>query len=265
MVACARGLGAPRTGVLALGDNFYGTLTPGRFQTDFEAMYPSCDLPCPFYVVLGNHDYGPGYDSGQGLAKAQRQLDYARANPASRWKLPAKWYALELPDPVRPLVKIIFLDSRYDEPVLTPQEKLDQQRFLEAELRKGTRAPWTWIAGHHPLFSDGPHGDNATLINRWGPSFTDGKVSMYLCGHDHTLQHLEVPDYRASFVVTGAGGAGLHDLKDTGRGYTEKIFGFTHLHVSPESVDVQYLDANGLCLHAFRRTRDGKMTVTAPA
>ncbi len=264
MAAFARTLGAPLAGVLALGDNFYKALTAERFQTDFEAMYPARDLPCPFYVVLGNHDYGPGYDSGQGPVKARMQLDYARTNPASRWKLPAKWYALELPDPTHPLVKIIFLDSNYTEPVLTPQEKLDQQRFLDTELRKGTRAPWTWIAGHHPLFSDGPHGDNATLISRWGSCFADGAVSMYLCGHDHTLQHLEVPDYRASFVVTGAGGVGLHDLKATGRGYTQRIFGFTHLHVGPEAVDVQYLDTDGRRLHAFRRTRDGKVEVTAP-
>lgn len=265
MAAFAATLGAPLTSVLALGDNFYKTLTPERFRTDFEAMYPVRELPCPFHVVLGNHDYGPGYDSGQGAAKAQMQLDYARDQPTSRWKLPAKWYALELPDPAHPLVKIIFLDSNLTESCLTPQEKLDQQRFLEAELRKDTRAPWTWIAAHHPLFSDGPHGDNATLISRWGPCIADSAVSLYLCGHDHTLQHLEVPDYRASFVVTGAAGAGLHELKDTGRGYTQKIFGFTHLHVTTEAVDVQYLDADGRRLHAFRRTRDGKVAVAAPA
>lgn len=262
MATFARGLGAPLTGVLALGDNFYKTLTPERFQTGFEAMYPASDFACPFHLVLGNHDYGPGYDSGQGADKAQMQLDYAQANPASRWKLPAKWYALELPDPARPLVKIIFLDSNLTEPVLTPQEKLDQQRFLEAELQKGTTAPWTWIAAHHPLFSDGPHGDNTTLIKRWGPCLADSEASLYLCGHDHTLQHLEVPAYRASFVVTGAGGAGLHDLHDTGRGYTQKIFGFTHLHVTTEAVDVQYLDTEGRRLHAFRRDRQGRVEVT---
>ncbi len=265
MAAFAGKLGAPLTGVLALGDNFYKTLTPARFETEFETMYPVRDLPCPFHVVLGNHDYGPGYDSGQGPAKARMQLDYARDNPASRWKLPSKWYALELPDPAHPLVKIIFLDSNLVEPVLTPQEKLDQQRFLDAELKKETRAPWLWIAGHHPLFSDGPHGDTEALVKRWGPCFTDGAVSMYLCGHDHSLQHLEVPAYKASFVVSGGGGAPLHDLKGTGRGFTDKIFGFNHLHVTPEAVDVQYIDTAGRCLHAFRRTRDGKVTVTTPA
>ena len=265
MAAFARKLPAPPTAVLALGDNFYKTLTPERFTTEFESMYPVGDLPCPFHVLLGNHDYGPDYDSGQGLQKAQMQLDYARANPTSRWKLPAKWYTLELPDAEHPLVKIIVLDSNYAEPVLTPQEKLDQQRFVEAELKKETRAPWLWIAGHHPLFTDGQNGDNEPLIKRWGPYFADSPVSMYLCGHDHTMQHLEIPGYGASFVVSGGGGAGLMRIKNTERGYAQDIFGFNHLHVTPEAVDVQYIDATGRLLHAFRRTRDGKVAVKTPA
>lgn len=264
MAAFAKRVGAPLTAVLSLGDNFYKTLTPERFTTDFEAMYPARDFPGPFYALLGNHDYGPGYDSGQGPQKAQMQLDYTRDHPASRWKLPAKWYALELPNAAQPLVKIIFLDSNLTEPVLTPQEKLDQQRFLETELKKGTRAPWLWIAGHHPLLSSGTHGDNAALIKRWGACFADGAVSMYFCGHDHTLQHLEVPDYKASFVVSGGGGAPLHDIKGADRGFAEKVLGFNYLHVTPEAVDVQYIDDAGRCLHAFRRTRDGKVSVTTP-
>ena len=73
------------------------------------------------------------------------QLDYAANNPSSRWKMPNRWYALELPDAKNPLVKIIFLDGNMVEGALTPQEKLGQKRFLEAELKKETRAPWRWM------------------------------------------------------------------------------------------------------------------------
>lgn len=265
MAAFAKKLNAPLAGVLALGDNFYKAMTPERFGPGFEAMYPAQDLPCPFYALLGNHDYGPKYDSDQGRPKAQMQLDYARNNPSSRWKMPAKWYALELPDAAHPLVKIIYLDSNFFEGALTPREKLDQQRFLEAELKKPTRAPWLWIAGHHPLFSDGAHGDDLALAQRLGPALQESSASLYLCGHDHTLQHLEIPDYKASFVITGGGGADSHDIKHPGRGFAEKILGFTHLYVAPGGVDVQHIDTQGRCLHAFRRTPDGQMKVTTPA
>ena len=264
MAAFAKKLKAPLSGVLALGDNFYRWLNPDRFGWGFETMYPSQDLPCPFYALLGNHDYGPKYDSNQGRPKAQMQLDYARDNPASRWKMPAKWYAFELPDPTHPLVKIIYLDSNYFEGALTPQEKLAQQRFLDAELKKPTKAPWLWIAGHHPLFSDGAHGDNPDLAKRFGPALRESTASLYLCGHDHTMQHLEIPDYKASFVVTGGGGADLYNITHRGRGYAQKVLGFTHLYVAPSGVDVQHVDSEGRCLHSFRRTPDGQMKITTP-
>lgn len=266
MGAFARKLSTPPTAVLALGDNFYGNLQPGRFDRHFEQMYSPQDLPCPFHAILGNHDYGPGYDDrhAQGPAKAQMQLDYARANPHSRWKMPAKWYALELPDPRHPLVKIVFLDSNYFEGALTPQEKLEQRRFLATELQKSTRAPWLWLAGHHPLFSNGQHGDDPGQIERLGPLLAEHPISFYLCGHDHTLQHLEVDAYKTSFVVSGGGGAPLHDFTRGDRGFMDKTLGFTHLHVTPETVDVQYVDRDGFCLHSFRRTLAGRVSVTTP-
>ena len=46
--------------VLYLGDNFYNdgveSVDDEQFQTKFELPYAELDLP--FYVVLGNHDYG---------------------------------------------------------------------------------------------------------------------------------------------------------------------------------------------------------------
>lgn len=263
MAAFARQLNAPLTGVLTLGDNFYGTLTPERFTTQFEEMYPARDLPCPFYTLLGNHDYGPPYDSGQGPVKARMQLDYAREHPDSRWKMPAKWYTLELPDTGHPLVKIIYLDSNFVDNMLTPQEELDQQRFIEAELQKETAAPWLWIAGHHPIFDNGLHGDDELMIKRCGPYIAGSRASMYLCGHDHSLQHLEVPAYNASFVITGGGGADLHKITRGGRGYARQTLGFSHLYVTQDRVDVQLIDAEGRCLHAFRRTLDGRVTITS--
>ena len=83
MAQFSRQLKHPLSGVLMLGDNFYGKLAPDRFLRHFEDMSPKAELNCPFYGCLGNHDYGPSYDSGQGRDKAQMQLDYAREHPDS--------------------------------------------------------------------------------------------------------------------------------------------------------------------------------------
>jgi len=101
MAKFAKSLGQPLTAVLALGDNFYKPITPDRFEKHFEQMYSKDGLNCPFYACAGNHDYGPKYDPQDG--KLQKELDYAKDNPSSRWKFPAKWYTFELPAEGKPL------------------------------------------------------------------------------------------------------------------------------------------------------------------
>lgn len=262
MAAFAKSLGTPLTAVLALGDNFYGKLTPDRFERHFEFIYSKADLDCPFYVCLGNHDYGTAsYDRQEG--KMQMQLDYAANNPNSRWKMPSKWYTVELPSADKPLVKMIVLDGNYWEGGLTPQEKINQQRFLEAELKKKSSAPWLWVVNHFPLFSETvDRGDNQRLIRAWGKMLQEYPVSLCFAGHDHTMQHLQVEGYSTSFIVSGAGGAPLYDVRPTKRGFVDnRQFGFNHIYVTPERLDVQFINAAGERLHAFWRDRDGNMEI----
>src|SRR5204862_4127773 len=115
------------------------------------------------YACPGNHDYGTAlYDLQPG--KLQMQLDYAKNHPSSRWKMPAKWYTVHLPSEEKPLIKMIVLDGNYWPGALTPQEKIAQRRFLEAEL-KTNAAPWLWVVNHFPLYSDCPaYAENKDLI-----------------------------------------------------------------------------------------------------
>ncbi|WP_264514147.1 metallophosphoesterase [Luteolibacter rhizosphaerae] len=255
-------LDAPLTAVLALGDNFYNMLEPARFDRHFERMYSKEHLDCPFYACLGNHDYGPDYDSKQGRVKADMQLDYARNNPTSRWKMPAKWYAVEFPSPAAPLVKIIYLDGNYALGALTPQERLDQNRWLKAEMKKPTRARWTWVISHFPLFTDDKkRKDNQGLIKDWGEHLKGNDVSLYLAGHDHNLQHLQIKDYKPCFLVSGGGGASTYETEKSERGFSKEVFGFNHIHVDDERITVQLLDMDGNCMHAFERSRAGRVKV----
>jgi tartrate-resistant acid phosphatase type 5 len=262
MATFAGSLDKPLDAVLALGDNFYRKITPDRFEKHFEQMYAAEHLACPFYACLGNHDYGTAkYDFQEG--KLQLQLDYAKNHPQSRWKLPAKWYTVELPSPKRPLVKMIVLDGNYWEGGLTPQEKIAQKRFLEAELKRESRAAWTWVVNHFPMFSEtSDRGDNKALIRDWGKLIQQYPVSLFFAGHDHTLQHLQVEGFSTSFIVSGAGGAGLYDIEPSKRGFANnRHLGFNHLFVTRERIDVQYINVDGECLHAFHRHQDGQVEV----
>jgi hypothetical protein len=176
--------------------------------------------------------------------------------------MPAKWYALELPNPRQPLLKIIVLDSNIREGDLTPQEKLAQMRFLEAELAKGTKAPWLWLVWHHPLFTETTkRKDNPILLRVVEEALKAHPFSICLAGHDHNLQHLRVEGYSASFLVSGAGGANRYEVTPSSRGFSEMDLGFNHFHISPTRIKAQFINADGKCLHAFRRRLDGRVEI----
>lgn len=263
MAEFAQKLNQPVHAVLALGDNFYGKMTPDRFERHFENMYDAAALNCPFYACIGNHDYETAvYGRNPEPRKFETQLEYAKHNPDSRWKMPAKWYALELPTPENPLLKIIVLDSNMQEGALTPQEKLEQKRFLEAELAKPTPAPWLWLVWHHPLFTETTkREDNPSLLRMFGELVKKHPVSLCLAGHDHNLQHLTLDGYDCSFIISGAGGAKTYEVTPSPRGFSQRTLGFNHFHLNERRIKAQFINDQGECLHTFRRHRDGRLQI----
>lgn len=261
-IATARSMAAYATNhnvhfdaALVLGDNFYhkmpGGVSDPRWQTEFEQMFDARALPMPFYVALGNHDYEEN--------KAAMQLAYARENPASRWKLPAKWYRVELPAD-KPLVSILVLDS--DAKPLGETAWNEERAWLEKELAKPRPGVWTIAIAHHPVVSNGQHGDNKTVSQDWAPLFQKYKLDFYLCGHDHDLQHLQVAGKSTTFVLAGGGGAKVRPMKRDDRGpFSRTLNGFLHLQLTPELATGKIVSVNGEVVHEFTRTLDGKIKV----
>lgn len=264
MADFAKQLGQPLEAVLALGDNFYGKLTPETIRPRFSGYYPRSRFDCPWFSTLGNHDYGPQYDSNQGVLKAGMQLDYSAKHPHSRWKMPAKWYAREFGPAGAPLVKIIFLDGNFFPGAMTPQEKIAQRRWLKQELAKPTKAKWVWAVSHYPVFSFANARrtkERQHLLREWKDLFADPRVSLYLAGHDHTLQHIRHEGMRQDFIVSGGGGASRHEVAGADKNFSMSSRGFNHIHVTPEKTTVRFINSNGKLLHTFERDPSGKTRV----
>jgi tartrate-resistant acid phosphatase type 5 len=247
--------GLPLGALLLLGDNFYGPVADGfsvdsdRWRTTFEDVYPPQVFDCPCHVVLGNHDYrdNPGGE--------EVQLAYARRG-GTRWRMPAKWYRLDVGgDPAR--LTILALDSN----LRKGEEAVAQRAWLEDMLR-GPRAPMTMVIAHHPLYSNGSHGDTDDLVNRWGPLFEKHGVHAYLCGHDHDLQHLELEGLRTSFVISGGGGARTRKMR-SGREmpFGRDVYGFTHIQVLPDRLVFAHHGTEGELLHRFEKLADGRVVI----
>jgi hypothetical protein len=261
-------------GLWLLGDNFYKELKGGvdspRWKTGFDDMYPASSFPGPCWSMLGNHDYHDTIDGE--LA----QLEYAKKNPTSRWRMPAKWYRVDWPA-IKPLVTVLVLDTNWrsiNESIhkksigkrkpwwISPEEESAQEEWLKTELAKPRVAPFLFCAGHHPFYTNGPHGDTKPLLDKWGKLLQDNGVHLYLCGHDHDLQHLELEGLKTSFVVSGAGGARLTEIKNKRSvPFAKAVYGFSHLQFDSKRFVLRHIDANGQQIHAFSKTTDGKVTV----
>jgi len=232
-----------------LGDSWYGDLSGGadspRWQSQFEQMYPASLFPGPAYSIMGNHDYQRMPHS---VNKVEAELAYAKRGQ-SRWTQPGLWYTFDhTPAGAKdPLLHVIALDSNAPgsrvigalDPVnftLTANQWEQQLQWLDLELAKPTRATFRIVMGHHPIFSNGRHGDTAALVRDWEPRLSAHGVHAYLAGHDHDLQHLEFAGHPTSFVCSGAGGADLYEIRipESQRGpFAHRVYGFTHLEATP--------------------------------
>lgn len=241
-----------------LGDNFYGSFKGGtscpRWKTQFEDMYPREIFPGPCHAMLGNHDY-----DDEPIHKLAAELAYTKAHPGTRWNLPAKWYRLELGPAEKPLATVLVLDTNYTNArvSLTKEERAEQMTWLKAELAKPRKSTWLVVMGHHPLYTNGVHGDDKKLIADFDALFREHKVHFYFCGHDHDLQHIEFEKHPTSFVISGGGGAKIRAPKHERGPFAVGIYGFTHLAITHERFLVQHFDANSKLLHSFAKKPDG--------
>ena len=227
-----------------------GGVSDPRWKAEFEQMYDASVLDMPFYAALGNHDYKSG--------KAEAELAYAQQHPDSRWKMPARWYRVEIPAD-KPVVSVLVLDS--NAPKLEERWS-DQLAWLKGELANSRPGNWVVAIAHHPVFSNGEHGDTPQLLKDWAPLFRKYRVDFFLSGHDHQLEHLEVDGWPTSFVVAGGGGAALGILKRDDRGpFSRTLHGFFHLQLTADLAHGKFISVDGKPVHEFTRSAGGEVKV----
>jgi hypothetical protein len=137
---------------------------------------------------------------------------------------------------------------------------------MKEEMSKPRIAKWTIAIAHHPLFSNGDHGDNGVLQSTWGPLFKQYNLDFYVCGHDHDLQHIESKDYpHTSFLLCGGGGAETRPMKRDNRGeYSQSRNGVVHLHLTDQGADIVYVGRQGEVIHQFSKDAQGNLVPGEP-
>ena len=191
---------------LYLGDNFYNegveSIDDPQFESKFEAPY--ADIDFPFYVVLGNHDYG---ELSLDFFRVPHQVAYTERS--SKWNMPNEFYTKNHEHAL-----FIGLDTNaiMVESVLGDS---GQDSWLSG-IHATNEATWTIAFGHHPYVSNGRHGNAGSYegfsfipivsgesVKEFFDEHICGMVDVYFSGHDHNRQWLN-PTCGTEFIVSGA-------------------------------------------------------------
>jgi len=260
--------------VVTTGDNFYEngveSITDKKWRRSFEDVYRARSLHVPWYVTLGNHDY---------RGSVEAQIRYTAQS--DRWTMPSRYYAVEkqVSDSVSAL--FVFLDTvplvkglststeRITEEETSVEWQANEQlRWLDSTLTT-TTADWRFVFGHHPIYSaSANHTDSPRLRARVAPLLERHGVAAYVCGHVHSMQHLEPAGTEVAYFVSGGGSLARTVSKDTAAVFAAGAAGFMAASVQPESMYVQFIDYKGTVGHAAwvrnRLTEDVPPVTTTP-
>jgi tartrate-resistant acid phosphatase type 5 len=214
---------------ITLGDNFYpaGMTGPNdpRWERDFERLYGPMRIR--FYPSLGNHDW---------VLADSPAAEILRSPKSPSWQMPADRYTF-----IAGPVQFFALDTN-----LVSRAQLE---WLDRELGR-SKARWKIVYGHHPIYSYGVHGDDPTLRDTLLPVLR-GRVHVYLCGHEHDLQHI-APEGGVHFVLAGGGGAAPRVISAGPRSlYAASKNGFAVIEGSRSALTVSLVDEQLETVHRF--------------
>ncbi len=237
-------------GILA-GDNVYqeGVTSPTDPVMDrmFKKYYNQ--LSFPFYVALGNHDYG---EYSNDWIRGSYQLDYAKKNP--QFILPNYFYYVEHSD----FVLVVLDTSR----LMWNKDVQAQERLINEAYSKAN-GKWFIVVGHHPYLSNGKHGNAGKYegisfppmvsgrdVKKFIEKHVCGKAQVYLSGHDHSLQLIDgrIQNCQTTFAVSGSGASttGL-SARNVTLFEAEKL-GFLSVNIDSANLGLKFIDSENQIL-----------------
>jgi hypothetical protein len=199
----------------------------------------------PFYAVLGNHDVKQDVLS---------QLIYSLKS--SIWHMPNYEYSFKTVD-----ARFFGLNTNCPFSSERLRKKLNQD---DAELEANSeKRPWTIAFGHHSIYSNGTHGDVDLLRRSYWNWFLEGRVDLYLAGHNHNLAHLQSETSATDYVISGAGGAHYRSASEREKlnksvalnKYTYNDTGFVWLDITSEKLQIRFHDSSGNVIYEYSKSR----------
>jgi len=208
---------------ITLGDNIYDngikSDSDPLMQERFEKPYKN--LKFIFYPTLGNHDVRHCW-----ICQVRYQ--------SPKWKMGGQWYEYS-----KGQAQFFALDTNWDYYRTIFGGGKKQREWLEGKLAQSS-SRWKIIYGHHPVYSNGMHGDGLRMKSILRPELLKYKVDFYFSGHDHHLELIEKDGMR--YIISGAAGK-LRSVKpDKYTKYAKSTLGFAHMTLTQHEAKLRFID-----------------------
>lgn len=200
--------------VYGLGDNFYfwgvQDVYDPMWRHTFENVYTSEEMQCDWYMTSGNHDWEFGNISAQ--------ISYSQIS--SRWTYPALHYTVDYELENGTTFRMITIDTptlsgitigENKDPEGNPPDKGVADAcwiWIEETIKASDKFDYIFVVGHYQTIDARGYWD-AALVHRLLPLMKESRVTTYIQGHWHTMEHVQENGFDGEhdihFITNGAG------------------------------------------------------------
>lgn len=240
--------------IISTGDNFYpngvkSTMDP-LWKYSFEDIYKSYHLQIDWHVVLGNHDY---------LGDPDAQVAYSSVS--RRWHMPERHFSKTVSiKGSKDKILFVYIDTNslipefYFNPIYGPNvaktDSTAQKQWMEELLTtKDETVKWKIVVGHHPMYTGGrTDGYDTKAIRRSLETlFQESGVDLYISGHDHSLQYLELDGLKQ--IVSGSASEVTPSAVLPFTKFTASEAGFMLFSIVSNKMQFDIINKNGVTLY----------------
>ena len=245
--------------VLALGDvhHFGGvkSVNDPLWMTNYELIYSHPELMIDWMPVLGNHEY---------RGNTQAVLDYR--NVSRIWEIGVHYYT-KVYDDNGVSIRLVLIDTtplidRYHHSATYPdvdsQDSDTQLKWIDKTLDEA-KEDWVIVVGHHPLYADTKKDIIAQkdMQSRLLPIFQrhKSKVAMYVCGHIHNFQHIQMKGDNIDYIVNSSASLARKVKPVDGTVFCSPAEGFSVLTADKKQLRQYMIDKDGNIIHTVTKNK----------
>ena len=200
----------------------------------------------PFFITLGNHDYGRDYNKPEG--KKFLKENYIPYHTMPYTGQPPYYYYFDDGN-----ARFFVLDTNYFDGAkwAQPLDKNSKQyKWLEHFLSR-TDKEWKFVVMHEPLYSTGAHGGREAQRALLEPLLDKYGVDIVLQGHDHDYERTKplkdgMPnDQEGVIYITLAGGGRPLYFQRNNEDWSEKflpVYHFAHFEINGSNLKMAVYD-----------------------